>query len=80
MTEYVLQPSPRRTSDGINTPVRTYAEKLWTPFLRIASDRTGITYSVQSGSYVQIGSLVVCFLTTTFKSTMETLGVGTRTL
>ena len=55
-------PAAQNPSSDPNT-LDDYEEGTWTPRLEAAgTDPTGQTYSTQTGSYVKIGNLVVCFI------------------
>jgi hypothetical protein len=49
----------------------------WVPALAFGGASTGITYSVQHGSYTQIGRMVFCFFTLTLTSVGSATGAAT---
>ena len=48
----------------------------WTPGIAFGGASVGVTYSLQSGSYVRVGDLVTCF----FRLTLTSKGTSTGTV
>lgn len=63
------------TSDGTNWTANAFASGSWTPAVNFGGSTTGITYSVQIGNYVQIGSVVHVTGTITLSSKGVQTGV-----
>ena len=69
-------PATQSASSDANT-LDDYEEGTWTPSLRFGGLTTGITYSVQNGTYTKVGNLVFIRVTLVLSSKGSATGTAT---
>lgn len=71
------------SSSGVNATSRTWTPvgilSSWTPSIAINASTTGITYTVQTGQYLQLGSMVFIWMSITLSSKGASSGAVTIT-
>ena len=75
--EYQLQPSPTRANSQLHSDVPGYAERSWTPSLTLSTPGDlSVTFLLQLGRYIKLGSLIVCFFSLDVSSWTFLTGSG----